>query len=88
MGLLTFTLNVTLDGCYDHREMIADDGLHDYFRQLLGAGGGILYGRTTYELMEAYWPAAARDEKAPRAAREWALALEAIAEARRLGDDL
>jgi|GEM_PF-6080439 len=27
MGLLTFTLNVTLDGCYDHREMIADDEL-------------------------------------------------------------
>jgi dihydrofolate reductase len=57
MGLLTFTLNVTLDGCYDHREMIADDELHDYFTQLLGAGGGILYGRTTFELMEAYWPA-------------------------------
>ena len=50
MGLLTFTLNVTLDGCYDHREMIADDELHDHFTQLLGAGGGILYGRTTYEL--------------------------------------
>jgi hypothetical protein len=31
MGLLTFGLNVTLDGCYDHREMIADDELHDYF---------------------------------------------------------
>lgn len=27
MGLLTFGLNVTLDGCYDHREMIADDEL-------------------------------------------------------------
>ena len=31
MGLLTFGLNVTLDGCYDHREMIADDELHDSF---------------------------------------------------------
>jgi hypothetical protein len=29
MGLLTFGLNVTLDGCCDHREMIADDELHD-----------------------------------------------------------
>jgi hypothetical protein len=27
MGLLTFALNVTLDGCHDHREMIADDEL-------------------------------------------------------------
>ena len=39
MGLLTFVLNVTLDGCYDHREMIADDELHDYFTQLIGGPG-------------------------------------------------
>jgi hypothetical protein len=44
MGLLTFTLNVTLDGCSDHREMIADDELHDHFTQLLGAGGGSCTG--------------------------------------------
>jgi hypothetical protein len=25
MGLLTFALNVTLDGCCDHREMVAND---------------------------------------------------------------
>ena len=78
MGLLTFGLNVTLDGCYDHREGIADDELHDYFTQLIGAAGAMLYGRTTYELMEADWPAVARDEKAPRAMREWARKLEAM----------
>ena len=78
MGLLTFGLNVTLDGCYDHREGIADDELHDYFTQLIGAAGAMLYGRTTYEMMEAYWPAVARDEKAPRADREFARTLDAI----------
>ena len=31
MGLLTFGPNVTIDGCCDHREMIADDELHDCF---------------------------------------------------------
>jgi dihydrofolate reductase len=77
-GLLTFGLNVTLDGCSDHREGIADEELHDYFTQLIGDGGALLYGRTTYELMESYWPAVARDENAPRSDREWALALEAI----------
>src|SRR4051812_39172350 len=71
MGLLTFALNVTLDGCHDHREMIADEELHDHFTQLIGGAGAMLYGRTTYELMEGYWPAVARDEKAPRAEREW-----------------
>jgi hypothetical protein len=25
MGLLTFSINVTLDGCVDHQEGIADD---------------------------------------------------------------
>jgi dihydrofolate reductase len=78
MGLLTFALNVTLDGCHDHREMIADDDLLDYFTQLIGEAGAMLYGRTTYELMEDAWPAVARDEKAPRAMREWARKLEAM----------
>src|SRR6478672_4386218 len=76
MGLLTFSLNVTLDGCCDHREGIADDELHDYFTGLMDAAGAMLWGRTTYELMENAWPAVARDEKAPRAMREWAQKLE------------
>jgi hypothetical protein len=29
MGLLTFGLNVTLDGCIDHTHGIVDDELHD-----------------------------------------------------------
>jgi dihydrofolate reductase len=77
MGLLTFALNVTLDGCQDHRAVIADEDLHDYFTQLMDASGAMLWGRTTYELMENAWPAVARDEKAPRAIGEWARKLEA-----------
>lgn len=77
MGLLTFGLNVTLDGCCDHRVGIADDELHDYFTQLMDAAGAMLWGRVTYELMEDAWPAVARDENAPRAMRDWALKLEA-----------
>ena len=77
MGLLTFGLNVTLDGCCDHREGIADDELHDYFTQLMDAAGAMLWGRVTYELMESAWPAVARDENAPRAMRDWARKLEA-----------
>jgi dihydrofolate reductase len=77
MGLLTFAINVTLDGCCDHRAAIADEELHDYFTQLMDAAGAMLWGRVTYELMENAWPAVARDENAPRATREWALKLEA-----------
>jgi dihydrofolate reductase len=77
MGLLTFGLNVTLDGCSDHRAGIADDALHDWFTGLMDAAGAMLWGRVTYELMEDAWPAVARDENAPRAMREWAQKLEA-----------
>ena len=77
MGLLTFALNVTPDGCNDHRAVIADDELHDYFTELMDAAGAMLWGRATYELMENAWPAVARDEKAPRSMREWARKLEA-----------
>lgn len=77
MGLLTFAINVTLDGCCDHREGIADDELHDHFTQLMDAAGAMLWGRVTYELMESAWPSVARDENAPSATREWARKLEA-----------
>lgn len=78
MGLLTFSINLTLDGCVDHREGIADDETHGYFTRLMDECGAMLWGRTTYELMEGYWPAVARgDQDAPPAIREWALKLEA-----------
>ena len=78
MGLLTFCLNVTLDGCVDHQEGIVDDETHAFFTRLMNEGGAMLWGRVTYEMMESYWPAVARgDEAAPPAMREWAIALEA-----------
>ena len=78
MGLLTFSLNITLDGCIDHQEGIADDEMHAYFTELMNESGAMLWGRTTYEMMESHWPAVARgDVDAPPALREWALALEA-----------
>jgi dihydrofolate reductase len=43
----------------------------------MDAAGAMLWGRTTYEMMESAWPAVARDENAPRAMREWAQKLEA-----------
>ena len=78
MGSLTFSINVTLDGCIDHQEGIADDETHAHFTALLDEAGAMLWGRTTYEMMESYWPAVARgDIEAPTAMREWALSLEA-----------
>ena len=78
MGSLTFSINVTLDGCVDHREGIADDETHAHFTRLMDESGAMLWGRVTYEMMERYWPAVARGElEAPPALREWAIKLEA-----------
>ncbi len=77
MGLLTFCLNVTLDGCVDHREGIADDETHAFFTRLMDNNGAMLWGRITYEMMENYWPMVARGEvEAPPTIREWAVKLE------------
>ncbi len=78
MGLLTFSINVTLDGCVDHQEGIADDETHAFFTRLMDESGAMLWGRVTYEMMESYWPTVARgDVEAPPAIREWAVKLEA-----------
>ena len=78
MGRLTFSINLTLDGCLDHREGIADDETHAFFTELMDAYGAMLWGRVTYEMMESYWPAVASGAvDAPPALREWALKLEA-----------
>lgn len=80
MGLLTFSINVTLDGCIDHQEGIADDETHAFFTGLMDECGAMLWGRVTYEMMESYWPAVAcGDEKATPAIYDWAVKLEAKA---------
>ena len=77
MGLLTFSINVTLDGCIDHQEGIADAETHAWFTRLMNENGAILWGRVTYEMMESYWPAVARgDVESAPAMREWAINLE------------
>jgi dihydrofolate reductase len=78
MGLLTFSINLTIDACVDHREGIADDETHAFFTRLMDEGGAMLWGRVTYEMMESYWPSVARgDAEAPPTMREWAVKLEA-----------
>jgi dihydrofolate reductase len=77
MGRLTFALNVTLDGCCDHRAGVADDEMLRYWTRVMDGAGAMLFGRVTYEMMEDAWPRVARDPKANKANRAWAKKLEA-----------
>jgi dihydrofolate reductase len=60
MRPLRFSLNVTLDGCVDHRTVAADEELHENATAHLARADALLLGRVTYELMEAAWRPAAK----------------------------
>lgn len=77
MGLLTFGLNITLDGCYDHQAGIPDDEMLSYWTRIMDNAGAMLFGRKTYEMMECFWPAVAKNPKAKLADRKWAKKLDA-----------
>src|SRR5262249_5769046 len=53
MRPLRYSINVTLDGCCDHRAMFADEDLHRHAVENLNHADALLYGRGTYEMMEA-----------------------------------
>src|SRR5205823_4091749 len=55
MRPLRYSINVTLDGCCDHRAMIADAELHRHAVENLAQADALLFGRVTYEMMEAAW---------------------------------
>jgi dihydrofolate reductase len=55
MRLLRYSINVTLDGCCDHRAGSTDDELHRYWAESLARADALLFGRVTYEMMEAAW---------------------------------
>ena len=55
MRPLRYSINVTLDGCCDHRAVIADEDLHRHAVENLDRADALLFGRVTYEMMEAAW---------------------------------
>jgi dihydrofolate reductase len=66
MRPLRYSINVTLDGCCDHRAIVPDEDLHRHASETLDRADALLFGRVTYEMMEAAWrqpaPAGARPE--------------------------
>ena len=55
MRPLRFAINVTLDGCIDHRAGIPDPDLHRYVAESITRADAILFGRVTYQMMEEAW---------------------------------
>jgi dihydrofolate reductase len=55
MRPLRYSINVTLDGCCDHREGFPDEELHRHAAENIAQADALLFGRVTYEMMEAAW---------------------------------
>jgi dihydrofolate reductase len=59
MRPLRYSINVALDGCCDHRAIVADEDLHRHAVENFARADALLFGRVTYEMMEAAWRAPA-----------------------------
>ncbi len=55
MRPLRYSINVTLDGCCDHRAIPADEALHAHAAKNISQADALLFGRVTYEMMEVAW---------------------------------
>lgn len=55
MRPLRYSINVTVDGCCDHREGTASEALHHHAAANIARADALLLGRVTYEMMESTW---------------------------------
>src|SRR3954449_9629204 len=65
MRPLRYSINVTLDGCCDHRAISPDEELHRHHARNLEQADALLLGRVTYEMMEAGWRSVAQTGARP-----------------------
>ena len=72
------SINVTFDGFCDHTAGIANPELHAYYTDMLKNAGTILYGRTTYQLMEAFWPTVVKNPTGDKHMDDFANAIENV----------
>jgi dihydrofolate reductase len=73
MRPLRYSINVTLDGCCDHRAGIADEDLHRNATEHIGRADALLFGRVIYEMMEAAWRPPVETGVRPEWMADWML---------------
>jgi len=69
--------NMTIDGFCDHTAGLPDEEIHQHYTELLGQGGAILYGRTTYQLME-FWRTFLENPSEEKSMNDFAMAIDKI----------
>jgi len=69
--------NMTLDGVCDHTTGIADEDLHRHYAELIDSAGVILYGRTTYQLMQ-FWQGLLKEPSDDKSMNDFAISIHKV----------
>jgi dihydrofolate reductase len=77
MRKIIAAFNMTLDGNCDHTAGVPDEEIHQHYTALLGQGDAILYGRTTFQLME-FWRTLLENPSAEKSMNDFAMAINKI----------
>ena len=77
MRKIIAALNMTVDGICDHTAGLPDEEIHQHYTELLGRGDAILYGRTTYQLME-FWRTILAKPSEEKSMNDFAMAIDKI----------
>ena len=77
MTRIIAAFNMTLDGFCDHNAVNPDEEIHQHYADLLSQAGAILYGRTTYQLME-YWRTLIANPSGDKSADAFAVMMDRI----------
>ncbi len=71
MRPLRYSINVTLDGCCDHKAGIPSEALHHRAAEGIAGADALLFGRVIYQMMEEAWRPVAETGVRPGWMAEW-----------------
>jgi len=70
-------INMTLDGFCDHTTGLVDEQLHQHYSELIDSAGVILYGRTTYQLMQ-FWQTLLKNPSGEKSMDDFAISIDKV----------
>ena len=68
---------MTIDGICDHTAGIPDEEIHQHYADLLDNADAVLYGRTTYQLMQ-FWQTLLKNPSGEKSMDDFALAIDRV----------
>jgi dihydrofolate reductase len=71
MRPLRYSINITLDGCVDHRVGVPDEDTHRHAAEGIERNDALLLGRVTYQMMEEAWRSPAQTGVRPDWMEPW-----------------